>query len=117
MSVYRGVVPEQRHSFNIWIQKVKRINPEPDADIRDDDLWRGLYNQGLTPIEAVEQAFEIDEQAFPENPLFETPEDYLRIGVGVVLIGAIGWLIWDRWQANQLAQQLAQIQAQTPATP
>jgi hypothetical protein len=39
-----------------------------------------------------------------ENPYIEEPEDYLRIGVAVVLVGAIGYLIWDRSQANATSQ-------------
>jgi hypothetical protein len=59
-----------------------------------------------------------------ENPTID-PEDYLRIGVGVVLVGAIGWLLWDKWQSDQLAAQQAsmtpqqlvqQYVTQTPAT-
>lgn len=45
------------------------------------------------------------------NPTPAESDDYLRIGVGVVLVGSIGWLLWDKWQSDQLASQQA---SQTP---
>jgi hypothetical protein len=68
-------------------------------------LGRDLYEQTGTVDPCL---------GYDPNPTAAETEDYLRIGVAVVLVGAFGWLIWDRYQANQLAQQLSEISQTTP---
>ncbi len=95
-------------TFREWLRAVNAYRGRGRALV-DEPKTRRAWRDGEDPTEYGAYA--------RENPALD-PEDYLRIGVGVVLVGAIGWLLWDKWQSDQLAQQIAQIsQTNTSPTP